>query len=167
MTIHYDPTQLLLDKMDNSSKLYEFMSMQRQSERFISKLESECESIKDFVGDEFYEDVLISVWSSSVYLKLLMQAIGTKVGCPQIINLYEGNMNKDIDSYWNKCSKVFEAWKNITRTQPFEDGNVTSSSLMRYTLLRQNAVLIDALIDFLGKVKQYVNTHQLSKEIMI
>ena len=156
----YDPTQLLLTKMDNSTKLYAFMRLQQQSERLITKLEAACERVKDVARNDLYQDTVISVWSTSVYLRLLMQSIGTNVGCPQIINLYEQNCN--IGVYWDKCYKAFQGWKNITHADPPANMNATSASTIRYTILSQNAPLIDELIEFMAKVKEYVIAHQLT-----
>ena len=143
----------------NTTKLYEFMTMQQQSERFIAQLEAACERIRDVARYALYEDAVISVWLTSVYLRLLMQSIGTNVGCPQIVNLYDDCSH--IDAYWDKCNKAFEVWKNITHSAP-TDMNATGASMIRYSLLRQNVPLIDSLIEFLVKVKECTALHQLT-----
>ena len=166
---NYDPVGASMARlMDNTTKLYEFLKMQRQSERFIAELEAACEKTKNIDVDshDFYEFALISVWSSTLNLKFLMQSIGCKVGCTQIINPYK--MSIDIASYWKACNDSFTVWKEIIDSPPCLMNNDTDADefvlmleSMQYILLKDNDLLIQSLLEFLIKIKDYVVTHNL------
>ena len=159
---NYDPLQLWIeiakcDKKISNRVLFEFMILQRECEHLIVLLGNACDGAKDGLHCDAYSLLCEEKYAVSIYLKLMMQTIGQRAGCPQIVHHHQGST---IKSYWSMPGDLFYAWQNITRFPAPRD----LSNLLFYTIFRANVPLIESLIGFMVKVKAYTKIYRLIDE---